>query len=1087
MDLIHRLAQGWDSFGTAMTWFGQSIRPSVACSAVALTLITALNSGASAAESAAKIDFNRDVRPILSDTCFNCHGPDVANVKSNLRLDVRDLALKPAKSGAVAIVPGKPDESELIKRVLTTDEDDLMPPTKLHKTLTTAQKETLRTWIAQGAEYQGHWAFIAPVRPKVPVVASAKTWVKNPIDAFIAERLAKEGLTPQAEVSRETFIRRVSLDLNGLPPTLAEIDAFVADKNPNAFEKIVDRLLSSPRYGEHMATHWLDNARYADSNGFQADSSRTMWHWRDWVINAFNTNMPFDRFTVEQLAGDLLDKPTQAQFIASGFNRNHRITDEGGSIPEEWRIETVIDRVETTGATWMALTLGCARCHDHKYDPISQREFYQMFAYFNDVEEGGMIEDQGGGNSKPVIRLMNDHQKQALAELEKKRTVAEDEVKTANARMPELQRAWESAFIKQTAQPASASGWIDVVASSVKSSGGATLTKQSDGTWLASGKNADNDTYEITAPLPAGPFTGLRLSVLPDASLPNQSLGRAGNGNFVLSGVEVDVSAPSLAQPLQAEFIKAEASYQQSGWEVDHIVRDQPKPKEKNKAKNKTGWAVDGGTPENRVERQAMFLCSPITVPEKATITIRLVHGSPHADHHIGRFSLSFTHLPAGVVKLGQAKIPESLLAALRVEPDKRTANQKQELTKFFKENTEHPLRKAEADLADARKAVEASVNSHDTVMVMNELSKPRQAHILLRGEYDKLGDVVQRALPAALPALPNGAPNNRLGLAKWLVADAHPLTARVWVNRAWEQLFGVGIVKTSENFGSQADWPSHLALLDWLACEFQSPTALPGVAGVPAQRWDMKAVHKLIVMSAAYRQITRATPVLREKDPDNRLLARGPRFRLSAEVLRDQSLTVSGLLVEKVGGPSVRPYMPFGVWDETSVYGNLRNYQADSGEGLYRRTLYTIWKRTAAPPTMLLFDSPSREICTVKRSRTNTPLQALALLNEITYVEAARRLAERMLTEGGKSAQERIAWAFRMVTARRPQSEEMTLLVGGLNKRLAHYRQDPAAAKKLVAQGASVAAATINVEELAAYTTTANVLLNLDEVITRE
>ena len=443
-----------------------------------------------------------------------------------------------------------------------------MPPTKLHKALTTAQKETLRTWIAEGATYQGHWAFIAPVRPPVPVVASAKAWVKNPIDAFIAERLEKEGLAPQAEVSRETLIRRVSLDLNGLPPTLAEIDTFVADKDPNAFEKVVDRLLSSPRYGEHLATRWLDNARYADSNGFQADSSRTMWHWRDWVINSINTNMPFDRFTIEQLAGDLLDKPTQAQLIASGFNRNHRITDEGGSIPEEWRIETVIDRVETTGATWMALTLGCARCHDHKYDPISQREFYQLFAYFNDVEEGGMIEDQGGGNSKPVMRLMNDHQKQEVAELEKKRDVADQAVKDAGARMPELQRAWESSFLKQIDQSVSTSGWTGLVPSSVKSSGGATLIKQGDGTWLASGKNTDNDTYEITAPLPAGPFTGLRLSVLPDASLPNQSLGRSGNGNFILSGVEVDVSAPSLAQPLQAEFIKAEASYQQSGWEV---------------------------------------------------------------------------------------------------------------------------------------------------------------------------------------------------------------------------------------------------------------------------------------------------------------------------------------------------------------------------------------------------------------------------------------------------------------------------------------------------------------------------------------
>ena len=515
----------------------------------------------------------------------------------------------------------------------------------------------------------------------------------------------------------------------------------------------------------------------------------------------------------------------------------------------------------------MALTLGCARCHDHKYDPISQREFYQLFAYFNDVEEGGMIEDQGGGNSKPIVRLMNDHQKQALAELEKKRTVAEDAVKAVNARMPELQRTWEISFTKKIDQSASAlssfSAWTELAVSTTKSSGGATLTKQGDGTWLVSGKNTDNDTYEITALLPAGPFTGLRLLVLPDASLPNQSLGRAGNGNFVLSGVEVDVSAPSLAQPLQAEFNKAEASYQQSGWEVAQIISDQPKPKEKNKAKNKTGWAVDGDQSDKRAERLAMFLCSPITLPKKATITIRLIHGSLHSDHNIGRFSFSFTQLSAGVVKLGEAVIPESLLVALRAEPDQRTANQKKELTKFFKENTEHPLRKAEADLAAARKAVDDEANAYDTVMVMNELSKPREARILLRGEYDKLDDVVQRALPAALPALPYGAPNNRLGLAKWLVADAHPLTARVWVNRAWEQLFGVGIVKTSENFGSQADWPSHLALLDWLACEFQSPTALPAVAGVPAQRWDRKAMHKLMVMSAAYRQITRATPAL--------------------------------------------------------------------------------------------------------------------------------------------------------------------------------------------------------------------------------
>ncbi|HEX3135391.1 MAG TPA: DUF1549 domain-containing protein [Planctomycetota bacterium] len=517
--------------------------------------------------SAAQVDFNRDVRPILSDTCFTCHGPDEAKAKSKLRLDTSEHAQKPAKSGAIAIVPGKPDASELVKRILATDEDEIMPPPKAHKPLSAAQKEILRAWVAQGAVYQGHWAFTAPVRSPVPELAGAvKNWARTPVDAFIAQRLGVEHLSPRSEAPRETLIRRVTLDLTGLPPTLAEVDAFFADQSADAYERLVDRLLASPRYGEHMAARWLDAARYADSHGFQTDSSRFMWPWRDWVINAFNSNLPFDRFTIDQLAGDLEPDATTDQVVASGFNRNHRINGEGGIINEEWRIENVIDRVETTTQTWMALTFACARCHDHKYDPISQREFYQMFAYFNDIAESGTIQgasNRAGGNPDPVVTLPDATQKQRIAELGKAITVAEQAVTEARPAMANAQATWESVFIAQVDSDVPA--WAALAPSEVTSAGGATLTRQSDGSWLASGKNPTNDTYEISAPLPVGSFTGVRLTVTPDASLPNQSLGRASNGNFVLSGVEAEISAPSLSQPLVADFTAAEATYQQKG------------------------------------------------------------------------------------------------------------------------------------------------------------------------------------------------------------------------------------------------------------------------------------------------------------------------------------------------------------------------------------------------------------------------------------------------------------------------------------------------------------------------------------------
>jgi hypothetical protein len=840
---------------------------------------------------AEKISFNRDIRPILSENCFYCHGPDAQKQKAELRLDLRDAALKGGESGKAAIQPGKPTESEVIKHILSTDPEEHMPPKKSGKTLKPEQIELLKQWIAEGAEYQGHWAFLKPQRPVVPEIRNPKSEIRNPIDAFVYARLEKEKLAPSPEAARETLIRRVSLDLTGIPPTPEEVDAFLNDRAPDAYEKVVDRLLASPRYGERMAAQWLDFARYADSNGFQEDSSRQMFSWRDWVIGAFNRNMPFDQFTIEQLAGDILPNATTDQIVATGFNRNHRLNGEGGRIVEEWFTETVIDRVETTGQTWMALTLGCCRCHDHKFDPVSQKEFYQLYAFFNSNEESGVLEARNRGNTMPFINVPTPEQTAQIAKLEKEITDAESQKIEATKELPKLQATWEEAQL--------------------------------------------------------------------------------------------------------AEIKKAE-------------------------------------------EAAAL---QPPTEPKQNAST----------------------------------KLSDSAVLALKTETAKRTDAQKAELTKLFTDTNDTPVKQAEKIIVAKKKERDGIKSNAPTTMVMKEIAQPRAAHILKRGEYDKKGDAVERGLPAALPPMPAGAPMNRLGFAQWLVSGEHPLTARVWVNRAWERFFGTGLVRTSENFGSQAEWPSHPELLDWLATEFVR------------LKWDMKAMQKTIVMSATYRQSARSTPTLIERDPDNRLLARGPRFRLTGEALRDQALAVSGLLVEKVGGPSVKPYMPPAVWDETSVYGDMRGYKSDTGEGLYRRSLYTIWKRTAAPPSMLIFDSATREICTVKRSRTNTPLQALSLLNEITYVEAARRLAERMLTEGGATTEDRITWGFRRATSRRPDPTDLKVLTNGVEQRLVQFRQNAESAKQLLAFGESKPLVTLDSAELAAYSVAANVILNLDEVITRE
>ncbi len=1024
-----------------------------------------------------KVQFNRDVRPILSDTCFHCHGPDEKERKAGLRLDVRDEALKPAKSGAVAIVPGQPDKSELVARILTTDGDDLMPPAKLHKPLAPAQKALLRQWIAEGAEYQGHWAFIKPERVEPPIKTA------NPIDGFVRSRLVAAGLQPAAEASREALIRRVTLDLTGLPPTAAEVEAFLKDEGQGAYERVVDRLLASPRYGEHMAAPWMDLARYADSNGFQSDTSREMWHWRDWLIGAFNRNLPFDQFTVEQLAGDLIPEAKPDQVLATGFNRNHRLNGEGGRIQEEWFAETVIDRVETTGLTWMALTLNCCRCHDHKYDPISQKEFYQMFAYFNSCDETGVLGEFGGsgatrkgGNTRPVIFLPTEEDKARIGALEAQIASAQKAMDEGRKGLGAAVSEWEKGFT--VAAAGLESPWELVQGVTARSLGGAVLSSQSDGSFLASGKNAPSDTYEVAFKPGAGPFTGLMLEVFPDASLPNQSLGRGSNGNFVLTGVEVDIRVPGADEVRSVALTRAEADFEQKGYEVAKIVESQAKVEKGRRAKQqgaaKAGWAVEGNAADKRLARKALFICEPTDLPEGAQVTVRLVHRSPFGDHNIGRFRLQMTSQPSATVKLQGGGVPAALRAALAVESAKRNAAQRKEIESFYLANVDNPVKRNEALLADLRKKLAAAVDTQPNAMVMKEAAQPRAAFVLKRGEYDKPSDEVSRALPAVLPRLPEGAPNNRLGFAKWLVSGEHPLTARVWVNRAWERFFGTGIVKTTENFGSQAEWPSHPELLDWLATEFVR------------LGWDMKAMQRLMLTSETYRQSSQVMPEHMAKDPENRLLARMPRLRLSAEGVRDQALALSGLLVEKVGGPSVHPYMPEAVWDETSKYGNMRNYKADTGENLYRRTLYTIWKRTAAPPSMLLFDSPNREICTVKRSRSNTPTQALALMNEVTYVEAARKLAEGMMTEGGATPAERVDWAFRRVVGRAPDVFERESLTKRLLARLEKMKGETEKASQLVGVGASKPSEKLRAEELAAYTVTANVLLNLDETVTR-
>jgi len=1014
------------------------------------------------------IDFNRDIRPILSDNCFYCHGPDDTTRMAGIRLDTKEGAL-------AALTPGKPETSRLYLRVAHADPKLRMPPPSAGRTLTAAQIELIQKWIASGAEWKMHWSYEKPERKPLPVTKDRK-WAKNAIDHFVLARLEQENLTPSAEADRITLLRRLSLDLTGLPPTPAEVDAFVKDKSANAYEKQVDRLLASAHYGEKMAMPWLDLARYADTHGFHIDSHRDMWPWRDWVIRAFNSNMPFDRFTVEQLAGDLLPNATVDQKIASGFNRNHMINYEGGAIPDEYLTEYVADRAETTSTVWMAMTMTCARCHDHKYDPIKQKDYYRMFAFFNGVKEKGL--DGRDGNADPFLRLPSGEQQKQLDDVlarikTREAELADDKVKPA-------QEQWEKqrlALLEYAAPAGLREGLIAQYemdgtvndhsgnyrhAQVLRGEATMALTSVGKATVFATpshvslGKVDLGQEYTIATWLVQGhhePQTFLqqagRLNVWWDASEPLPHLRRGAHLHVETPGVHLRTRD----RLVQTEQYHVAILHSQAGGVTIRI----------------NGQAV----PMVREAESAVKMgpVGALEIGQERDTEGRNGFRGRLADLRIYRRVLNENELRYLAV---DHRVSHMVSVAVKQRP--------RELTQKIREHylTYVAPQETKAAWADLKALRERKAYLEDVIpntMVMSEMEKPRDTFVLGRGDYRNHGEKVTPNVPAVLPPLAASAKADRLALARWLVDPSHPLTARVAVNRYWQNYFGIGLVKSSENFGTQGDQPSHPELLDWMAAEFMKTG------------WDVKAMQRMIVTSATYRQSSKTTPAMVERDPENRLLSHMSRFRMPAEIVRDNALAVSGLLNRKVGGQSTYPYQPAGIWEEISrgEIFSAQVYKESAGEDLYRRGMYWFWKRTAPPTSLSTFDAPDREKCVARRSVTNTPLQALVLLNDPAYVEAARVLAQNILNEAGSDTAKRLTLGFRKVTGRVPEARELKVLSELAGKQMARYARDAKGAAALVAIGAAPVDKKLPVAELAAWTNVATVLLNMDEAITKE
>ena len=1265
----------------------------------------------------ASIDYNLDIRPILADNCFACHGPDAKTRQANLRLDTKAGAFS-EPSGYPVIVPGKPEESELHLRIVSDDDSYRMPPAGFNKTLTPEQIEAVTQWIREGAKWEEHWAFTTPVRPTLPTVKH-KDWVRNPIDAFILSRLEKEGLTPASEADKRTLIRRLSFDLTGLPPTREEIHQFLADESPDAYGKLIDTFMAKPEYGEHLGRFWLDVARYGDTHGLHLDNYREMWPYRDWVINAFNENMPFDEFTIEQLAGDLLPEPTRDQRVATGFNRCHVTTSEGGSIDAEYYVRYAIDRANTTSTVWMGLTVGCAQCHDHKYDPITQKEFYQLYAYFNNITENAM--DGNRKDSPPVVKLPTPEQEAELAAFDEQITELDAKTKAPIPELDATQTAWENRMPR----------WTTLKPTSLHSKGGATLEVLEDNSILASGTNPEQETYEVIIDLPPGKWSAVRLEGIRHKSLPKGGIGRSSNGNVVLTDFALFIAPPAPASDEEAPVAEstdaetqsetktpdaeagstaADAQVENAPADADAEVQAENTPTDEAEAesentpaadadadaqaentptddtdpeaqadneteedtevtdpwtpvhivqawadheqvmgennlggvianaiddKPETGWALD----RRNQNRQAIFLVAAPFGMEGGRLKVRLKHEFDLRQKQLGRFRLALTDAatvyPIGTkIGLGnwhaagpftaehgnlafyQAYEPETKgvntgdkferngktikweqqthwvdeqvhndivgensatylfrnissvtqqkallhigsndalkvwmngteLLAKNVQRDaaadqeqvqvalkpgnntlllkivnysgpsgfyfrmesappmlpanivdiagtprgERETAQKDQIRDYYRANitldksvneNAHrafaDLKAVVADLGKVRQKRNSLDGSLTTTLVMQERTEPRGAYVLARGEYQNPGEQVYPQTPAVLPAMPEGSLPNRLGFAKWLLSPEHPLTARVAINRFWQDIFGTGIVLTAEDFGTQGTPPVHPELLDWLATEFI------------ASGWDIQAMLKLMLTSATYRQSAEITSEKLERDADNTLLSRGTRYRFDAETVRDNALALSGLLYTKVGGPSVKPPQPGGLWKAVGFTGsNTDTFVKDEGaDKIYRRSLYTFWKRTAPPPQMNILDAPSREACTIRRERTNTPMQALMLMNDPQFFEAARAFAERTVKEGGETTEERIAYLFESATARLPNPKEAALLLETFQAHHQELTANPEAAKELIAVGESKPDETLDAVEVAAWTMIANLILNLDEVLNK-
>ena len=997
------------------------------------------------------VQFNRDIRPILSDRCYTCHGPDSANRKSPLRLDSEDGASIALSGGRRAVVPEKPSESELYLRISTGHPVRRMPPAYLgHQKLTAREIDLIKRWIEQGGRWEQHWAFVPPQRPPLPAI-SKRTLPRNATDYFVLARLETAGLAPSPEAPPETLIRRVTLDLTGLPPTPAEVDAFVRDSSPDAYERLVDRLLASPHYGERMAYRWLDAARYADTHGYQEDTPRDMWRWRDWVIDAFNRNMPFDRFTVEQIAGDLLPGATLEQKIATGFNRNHRGNGEGGIVDEEYHVEYVADRLETTFKVFQGLTIGCARCHDHKYDPFTQKEFYQLYAYFNNVPDRGRYFKNV--NQPPFVLAPTPEQETGLVRLDERIHAARANLASLEPEIARGRREWETTAARAEPFDYSYDRRLIFYRGPAERFSGQNFIDAGD---LANFDLGDKFTLAARI-LPEAPDGGIVVRMRMNFN----ARGDHGYGFFLVDGkLRVRMEAADIDNRL---IVETAGAVELGRWQHAAVTYDG--------SRHTKGFRfyLDGR------EQPVHVIIDRANNPTRiAREPLRIGYGPGEE----GRFRGMIGEVRVYDRALSPEQIaviatPESIDAIARVPEAQRTAAQANKFRwAFLDQYAAAPARKAWDELENLLLERERLIDSFPTVMVMEEMDPPRETHVLLRGVYNAPGEKVTPGVPAVLPPLPAGAPNNRLGLARWLVDRSNPLTARVTVNLFWQLLFGAGLVKSVENFGAQGDWPEHPGLLDWLAVEFIE------------SGWDVKRLLKTIVTSGTYRQSSRVTPELLERDPENRLLARGPRLRLPAEAIRDQALATAGLLSRRIGGPSVKPYQPDGLWEELS---NAGKYKHDSGDALYRRSLYTFWKRTIGPPAMLTFDAAPRETCIVREIRTNTPLQALNLMNDVTYIEAARLLAERMIREGGAAPQQRISYGFLLATARQPRIEEQDLLLASFRHYRDRYQSRAPDALAFVSAGEHARDQSLDVPELAAYTAVASLILNLDETITKE